>query len=494
MRVRVFSFPFGGWPCVFTWLSISFEHFKALYKGDPDFGELYEVCQKHPKGDVLVQDGYLFKGTRLCVPKCGTRELLLREVHGGSLAGHFGEDKTFSMAREHFYWPHMLKDVQDIIRRCATCQRSKSHSQPHGLYTPLPILQGPWLDVSMDFILGLPRTQRNKDSIFVVVDRFSKMAHFIPCHKTNDASHMADLYFKEIVRLHGIPLSIVSDRDSKFLSHFWITLWKKLGTKLKFSTTCHPQTDGQTEVVNRTLGTLLRVLVKKNLRAWDLLLPHAEFAYNRAPNRSTNESPFKIVYGQNPLSPMDLLPFPQDGKMHAEATKCVKDIQELHKRVRAQIEKANEQYQKHANKHRKQALFQPGDLVWVHLRKERFPSKRKSKLMPRADGPFEVIEKINDNAYKVDLPGDYGVSCTFNVADLSPYFDDEPLENLRSNSSQQGEDDAPLVAQGEQQGNHQSQPKEVQQVLVTIGELQSGAGLFLLKWASKSGHLVTLVT
>ena len=208
---------------------------------------------------------------------CSLRELLVREAHSGGLMGHFGIAKTL---HEHF-WPHMKRDVERICEKCITCKQAKSKLKPHGLYTPLRIPSEPWTHISMDIVLGLPRTKRGRDSVFVVVDRFSKMAHFIACHKTNDASHIANLFFKEIVRLHGMPRTIVSDRDAKFLSYFWKTLWGKLGTKLLFSITCHPQTDGQTEVVNRTLSSLLRAITKMNLKTWEDCLPQVEFAYNR---------------------------------------------------------------------------------------------------------------------------------------------------------------------------------------------------------------------
>jgi len=216
----------------------------------------------------------------------------------------------------------------------------------------------------MDFVLGIPRSKSGKDSIFVVVDRFSKMTHFIPCRKVDDACHVADLFFEEVVRLHGLPKSIVSDRDSKFLSHFWRTLWGKIGIKLLFSTTCHPQTDGQTEVVNKTLSYLLRTVIEKNIKSWEECLPHVEFAYNRTVHSTTQFSPFEIVYGFNTLTALDLLSLPKDFVLKHQGSKTKAEfVKKIHEKVKTQIEKKVESYAKHANKGRRKVVFEPGD--WV---------------------------------------------------------------------------------------------------------------------------------
>jgi hypothetical protein len=180
------------------------------------------------------------------------------------------------------------------------------------LYHPLPIPERSWDTISMDFVFGLPRTQKGSDSILVMVDRFSKMAHFIPCQKTNDATHIANFFFREVVRLHGLPRSIVSDRDTKFVGHFWRTLWKRLGMNLSFSSSYHPQTNGKTEVVNKSLGNLLRSLVTEQGRQWDQILAQEEFAFNNSVNRSTGKIPFEIMYGIQPRGIIELRYLNQD--------------------------------------------------------------------------------------------------------------------------------------------------------------------------------------
>ncbi|KAL4017179.1 hypothetical protein IC575_024855 [Cucumis melo] len=327
----------------------SLKHLKGQTKLNKRHAKLVEFIETFPyvinykKGkDNMVADALSRRKGKLCIPKCSIRELLVKEAHGGGLMGHFGEFKTYSMLCEHFYWLKMRKDVNKVCKQCFKCKEAKSKTQPHGLYTPLDVPNEPWVDISMDFVLGLPKTRRHHDSIFVVVDRFSKMAHFIPCNKTDDATNIANLFFREVVRLHDIPKTIVSDRDVKFLSHFWKVLWGKLGTKLLFSTTCHPQTDGQTEVVNRTLGVLLRSLISKNLKSWEETLPFVEFAYNRAIHNTTHCSPFEVVYGFNPLTPLDLSPLPPNMFTSDATSSRVEYIKTLHKEIKERIEKKNQ--------------------------------------------------------------------------------------------------------------------------------------------------------
>jgi hypothetical protein len=175
-------------------------------------------------------------------------------------------------------------------------------------------------------------------------------------------------------------------------------------------------------VVNRSLGNLLRSLVGDSPRQWDLTLPQAEFAYNRSQSRTTGKNPFEVVYGFNPITPIELTPLPVEKQFNDNADEHAEHIKQVHSHVRTQIENSNKKYKERVDRHRKNVVFKKGDLVWIHLRKTYFPTGRYGKLQPRADGPFRVLERINDNAYKVDLLGEYNVSGTFNVADLSPYI------------------------------------------------------------------------
>jgi hypothetical protein len=239
------------------------------------------------------------------------------------------------------------------------------------------------------------------------------MAHFIPCQNTIDATHVANLFFKEVVRLHGLPRSIVSDNDTKFVSHFWRTLWNKLGTNLSFNSSYHPPTDGHTKVVNRSLENLLRSLVIEHHNQWDHILPQAEFVYNDSPKRSTGKSPFQIVYGMQPKGVYDLRELEQSEIRSAREEYFATEMQKLHRKIRGQLQSSNQEYKHRADQHHRELQFEVGYQVLAHLRKERFPRGTYNKLNMKKIGPCKILRKFDENAYDIELPDDVGISPIF---------------------------------------------------------------------------------
>lgn len=414
-----------------------FSSFADLYPSDIFFGPIWEATTSGLSSLYSIHDDFLLRDNRLCIPDCSLRLQLITELHG---EGHIGRDRTLHLVATSYFWPTLRRDVERFVERCVTCQTSKGQASNAGLYLPLPIPTQPWTDISMDFVMGLPRTQKGYDSIFVVVDRFSKMVHFIPCKRTTDAVQVGTLFFREVYRLHGLPLSIVSDRDPRFLGHFWRSMWKLLDTSLDMSTAYHPQTDGQTEVTNRSLGNLLRCLVGSSIKKWDSKLPQAEFAHNHALNRSSGFSLFQINYGIIPRGPPDLSSLPDRIHLHGGAEAFVDAVLDTHAQAKASLETSTAKYKTAADSHRRRLVFEVGDLVWVMLTRDRMPAHAYNKLKDKKIGPVQIIERINDNAYRLQLPADMKTSDVFNVKYLSRYFPPDP--DSRSNPVQLGGPDA----------------------------------------------------
>jgi hypothetical protein len=390
--------------------TLGFDDLRDMYKDDSDFKEAYKEAKNQILRDrsqwveYMIQEGSLFKGNQLCIPKSSMRENLLKEKHNGGLVGHFGHEKTFAKLNESYFWLGMRAEVKIFVVICRIFQHSKGKWQNAGFYQPFPIPERLWDAFSMDFILGLPRTQRGFELIILVVDRFSKMAHFIPCQKISDATHIANLFFKEVIRLHGLPRSIVSDRDTKFIGKLWRTLWKKLGTNLSFSSSYHPQMDGHTEAVNKSLGDLLRSLVTEHHNQWDNILPQAEFAYNDSVNKSTGQIPFQIVYGMQLRGISELRDSEQIATRSASAEDFAEVMKELHSQVKERLQSLSQEYKWRADQHRRKLQFEVGDLILAHLRKERFPRGTYNKLKMKKIGPCKVLKKFGEMLTRLNYP------------------------------------------------------------------------------------------
>ncbi|GKA88519.1 putative nucleotidyltransferase, ribonuclease H [Tanacetum coccineum] len=404
---------------------------RDLVTVDPYFLVVLQGVQAGEKPDFFLHDGFLFKGNQLCIPDSSLRLQIIKELHG---EGHVGRDRTLQLVQASYFWPTMRKEVDRYVKRCRVCQVSKGTTTNAGLYMPLPVPLQPWVDISMDFVLGLLRTQRGNDLIFVVVGRFSKMVHFIPCKKTTDAVNVAQLFFRDVYRLHGLPSSIFSDRDTRFLSHFWRSLWKMVNTQLNFSSAYHPQTDGQTEVVNRSFGNLLRCLVGDHVKAWDQKLCQPEFAHNHVVNRSTGFSPFQVVYSAQPRDPLDLMTPRVSSSVPKKVQDFVVGLHDVYKAVHENLVRANSKYKQDADHKRRHVDFEEGDFIWDVLTKDRFPVGEYNKLSAKTVGPLEIVEKINSNAYRLKLPSHIRCSDVFNVKHLISYHGDSSDDDLATNS------------------------------------------------------------
>ena len=298
----------------------------------------------------------------------------------------------------------MQREIALYIAKCDICQRVKAeHQRPAGLLQPLKIPEWPWEEVGMDFITGLPRSNRGHDSIWVIVDRLSKVAHFIPVSTTYSGHQLADLYIARIVSLHGIPKKIVSDRGPQFTSRFWKKFHEAMGTNLAFSTAFHPTSNGQTERVNQILEDMLRASVLAFGSKWEDCLPFAEFSYNNSYQESIGMPPFQMLYGRPCRTPLNWTEV-GDGKIFGPDH--LRQAQEQVQLVRDRLKTAQSRQKSYANSKRREVTFTEGDFVYLRVTPlkgmQRFHVR--GKLAPRYIGPFRILKRRGEVAYRLELP------------------------------------------------------------------------------------------
>ncbi|CAI5485838.1 unnamed protein product [Closterium sp. Naga37s-1] len=348
-----------------------------------------------------------------------TAPILLEEFHDVPYAGHFGSNKTLAGIAKYYYWPRMAADVQQFVTSCDTCQRMKSSKQKKaGLLQPLPVPEQPWQVVSLDFITGLPSTSRGHDSILVVIDKFSKMGHFLPTNATATAEATARLFFDRIITIHGIPTTLISDRDPKFTSKFWKELMGLLGTKLAMSSAYHPQTNGQTERLNQVVEQLLRTACKDDVSHWDTQLPTLEFAYNNASHAATGKTPFFLCYGREPLTPQQ----PTTPAHVQAAHDFVTTMQQLWEKTQRRLTTMQTSQKQYADRQRRDHSVAVGDQVLLDTRNLNL-SHLPSKLRPRFCGPFLVEAQVTPVTFRLRLPDAWKLHNAFHVQLLKPYKD-----------------------------------------------------------------------
>jgi hypothetical protein len=289
----------------------------------------------------------------------------LREAHDSAYSIHPGSTKMYHDLKENYWWYGFKRDVATHVALCDVCQRVKAeHQRPVGLLQPLKVPEWKWEKIGMDFIVGLPRTRDGYDSIWVIVDRLTKVAHFIPMKTTYSGDQLAELYMSRIVCLHGVLKKIVSDRGTQFTSRFWKRLHESMDTKLNFSSAYHPQTDGQTERTNQVLEDMLRACAIKHGRRWDKSLPYVEFSYNSSYQASLKMAPFEALYGRKCKTP---LYWNQTRESQVFGPEILQEAEKQVQIIRENLKTTQSRQKSYADNRRRELIFEGGDFIYLKV-------------------------------------------------------------------------------------------------------------------------------
>ena len=398
---------------------------KKGYSEDKLFSRILENADDFPAFEI--QDGVIWwknpKGDRVsCIPR--DRELITTVItQAHEVVGHFGDQRTAEYIRRWYWWPQIVKDVREFCHTCDPCQRCKpSNSRPHGKLHMLPVPTKPWDSIGMDFVGPFPES-RGFNYLWVIICRMTSMVHLIPVHTKMTASELSWIYLREIVRLHGLPSSIVSDRDSKFTSKWWRELHKVLGARLLMSTSFHPQTDGQTERANRNVGQIFRTLVRPDQKDWVGKVDMTEFAINASVSETTRYAPFELNGGYMPSMIREIRNSDIVVKgIRSFAADALQNLAAAHDAI---IEARVIQTHTANKKRMDEPTYAPRDLVYLSTKNLNMPKNRARKLCPKYIGPYRVLAAYKEKStYTLELPlalQSRRITPTFHASLLRPY-------------------------------------------------------------------------
>ncbi|KAJ9523325.1 hypothetical protein QJQ45_005365 [Haematococcus lacustris] len=388
------------------------------YRQDPWFEDARNLTDLR-----LCENSLLwYHGSRVVVPNLeGVKRALLYELHDTPMSGHGGIAKTYKAVSDRFWWPGMHNYVADYVKRCHVCQRNKSSTQkPAGLMVPLQMPKAPWDSVSMDFVVKLPKTAAGHDSILVIVDRLTKMVHLAPTVEKVNGEDVARLFYDNVFKLHGMPLEIISDRDPRFRGQFFSGLCDIMQTKQCLSTAFHPQSDGQTERMNKVMEDMLRHYVGVEYVDWDKFLSSAEFAINNSYNSSIGTTPFRLNNVKDPNVPITLKLDATTNNAAQNFARVMKDNLEKAKLTLDAARKRRKAY--YDLMHRDENEIVVGSEVLLRTKHLKFKNPGSPKLLPLYIGPFQVTQKVNDVAFRIKLPETFKIHDVFHVSKLKPFL------------------------------------------------------------------------